>query len=151
VTRYALNGAPAVNGSSRNGLSLNGAWVAPSTLPHHEVGPPAVEIPTTNDTSSGDLESERKRLEAEIAAQGCTEAAIERAEARDAEVRAVLHAELLASRDALAEMEREHEEAVAAIHSAAQAEVERILADARLAPGHPAGTGRSQASEVSDV
>jgi rhodanese-related sulfurtransferase len=49
----------------------------------------------------------------------------------DSVTRAALHAEVVASQEALAEMERQHEVAVAQIREAAQTEAARILAEAR--------------------
>ncbi len=79
-----------------------------------------------------EVEAERTRLERDLAAAHARSgAARERAAVREERTRASLHAELLAARERLADMEREHERAVARIRATAQAEVERILADAR--------------------
>jgi hypothetical protein len=75
---------------------------------------------------------ERCRLEAELAA--ATEriaTAKERAAAREAEVRDALRAELAEAQRKLADMEREHEAALAKVRAETQAEVDRIMADAR--------------------
>ena len=160
----ALNGAQ-LNGSALNGVHVNGPWVAPTTLPQCASGPLGTEIgwaddprhdavhdqptpPTVAplpDQTLDDLDAERARLEAEIAAANArTAAAKDRAAARDAEVSAALHAELVASREELAEIERQHEVALAMVRTAAQAEVERILAVAH----HPsAGHIRGIASD----
>jgi L-rhamnose isomerase len=84
------------------------------------------------DPSLDYVAAERARLEAEIAAaKARTAAAKERAASRELELRAALHTELVTSRESLAELERQHEVAIAMVRSAAKAEVERILADAR--------------------
>lgn len=115
-----LNGTK-LNGHALNGKHVNGSWVPPSSLPNHDP-----DMSADHD--------ERARLVAEVAAANArTAAARERVAAREAEVRAALHAELVASRELLAEMERQHDVAIAMIRSAAQAEVERILA----AGNHP--------------
>ncbi len=78
--------------------------------------------------------AERRRLDDDIAAAKRRGAASrQRIEAAEADIREALRAELSASRDALAAIERQHEVTVAMIRSAAQAEVERILANARQA------------------
>jgi len=75
---------------------------------------------------------ERDRLRAEIAAaKARADAARQRSAAREAELRAVLQAELAESRERLAALEREHDATVASIREEARAEVERILAQAR--------------------
>jgi|GEM_PF-3592464 len=129
-----------------NGMHLNG-----SALPHHRHESPSIERISMDDfradpvndqepTSAtdpkvdpppGDLAVERNRLQSEIdTAKARAAAARERAAARELELRAVIHAEIVASRESIAEMERQHEMAIAMVRSAAQAEVERILAEA---------------------
>jgi len=78
------------------------------------------------------LDEERTRLEAELAqARARLLAAQHRAAQLDAEAKAALRAELAASRDVLAAMERDHEARCAEVRAEADAEVERVLADAR--------------------
>lgn len=78
------------------------------------------------------LDEERTRLEAELAqAKERLLAAQHRAAKLDAEAKAALRAELAASRDVLAAMERDHAQALTAVRADADAEVERILATAR--------------------
>lgn len=75
---------------------------------------------------------EHVRLELEIAAAKLrTAAAKERAAAIDAQVQADMRQELVASRETVEEMERNHAAAIALIREAAQAEVDRILDEAR--------------------
>jgi prophage DNA circulation protein len=82
---------------------------------------------------TGQLERKLARLHEEIAAaQTRAEAAKRRITEREAEVRDVLRAELLASQEAVAEMERQHELNVESIRQRTNAEVARILAEARL-------------------
>ena len=67
-----------------------------------------------------EIEVERSRLEAEIvAAISRTVAAQHRAGGLDADVRTGLREELINSRESLADMEREHEAAVAVIRDTA--------------------------------
>ena len=61
--------------------------------------------------------------------------AVEQAAQRDASMKAALREELVASRERLIEMDRRHDERIAEIRAAADAEVERIIA--------AAGAGRS--------
>ena len=75
-----------------------------------------------------ELEMERSRLEAEIAAAKARTMA---ARHYDSVMRAALHAEVVASQAALAEMESQHEVSVAQIRETAQAKAARILSEAR--------------------
>lgn len=82
---------------------------------------------------------EQARLEAELsAARDRVAEAKRRAAAGDAELKAALREEAVAARQALAEMERRHHEAVDLVRTSAEAEVRRILGEARAAAG-PAG------------
>ena len=113
-----------MNGSPMNGSPMNGSWVAPSPAP----SPAADPWP---ESPLDDFERQRPRLEGEIAAaKARTAAARQRTAAREAEVRAALRAELVASKESVAEIERECDIAIANVRKAAQIEVERILAEA---------------------
>lgn len=138
----------ALNGTSLNGTGVNGIGLtneaaflplaatestatadSPTPPPDRERAPVVEPWPELEDD---ELETERAGLEAEIAAaRARTAAAKHRAAQRDAEMRAVLRAELEASKEVLATMEREHAVAVALVREAADAEVVRILAEAR--------------------
>ena len=116
----------AFNGNSTNGATLNGTSVGEATSGHiNMAAADAWSSPVTDD-----LEAERRRLEREIAE---ARELIARAEARsvdrDIEVRAILRAELLASKEAIAEMERNHEQDLAAIRESVRAEIEQIRAE----------------------
>ena len=82
--------------------------------------------------------ADRVRLEAEIAA---AEARTSVARLRSTDVNSALHAIVVASKERLAAMERDHEVHVAEIRDRAQAEVARILDVARqqvgLGPSSP--------------
>jgi hypothetical protein len=79
-----------------------------------------------------ELQQERERLEAEIAAAKARAAvARDRTANRDRDMRAALKIEVEASQARLAEMERQHQVAVEMLHDATQAEVQRILSEAR--------------------
>jgi len=88
--------------------------------------------PHTANGASADDAQEHRRLELEIAAaKARTAAARERAAALDAEVQADMRQELVASRETVEEMERNHAVAIALIRDAAQAEADKILDEAR--------------------
>lgn len=92
-----------------------------------------------------EIEVERSRLEAEIvAAISRTVAAQHRAGGLDADVRTGLREEFINSRESLADMEREHEAAVAMIRDTAKGEIERIRAEAADA----IATAQSEASKM---
>ena len=79
-----------------------------------------------------ELQQERQRLEAQIAAAKARAAAArDRTTHRDRDTRAALKIEVEASQARLAEMERQHQVAVEMLHDATRAEVERILSEAR--------------------
>ncbi len=85
--------------------------------------------PINGTNGSGD---ERERLLAEIAAaKDRLDRAHHDGEARAAEAREALRSEVMATRDTLAEMERQLRQAMAMIQDETAAEVERILAEAR--------------------
>jgi hypothetical protein len=96
-----------------------------------------------------DLEQQRARLQAEIAAAGSrAQAARHRSEINDVAARSALRVELAATREQLDEMERRHQAAVAAIRESAKREVDRILAEARMVA---AGATRVHTRPASDV
>jgi hypothetical protein len=157
-----------------NGRPMNGSWVAPSPAPHDGSSAPPVrmraiadhpanaqsEVPVSSpaadpwpDPPLDDLERQRARLEGEIAAaRARTAAARERAAARDAEMRAALRAELVASKESVDEIERECDISIAKVREAAQIEVERILAEAwQLRPTTPGGPTGSEQRGVNHV
>lgn len=143
----ALNG-DALNGNALHGRVPNGASVASdaallpmltpmaemtadAAMPSPENQSPQISEPWP-ELEHDELETERAGLEAEIAAaRARTAVAKHRAAQRDAEMRAALRVELEASKDALADMEREHAVAVALVREAADVEVAEILAAAR--------------------
>ena len=95
-----------LNGHASSGAHLNGS-AAPAT--------------------DGEAHEERAQLEAALAAKAdALEAAKERLQQKEALIKSVLRDELLASRERLAAMDRDHDERVAAIRAAARAEVERL-------------------------
>ena len=129
-TVVELNGTPH-NGSRPHLSSAMLDWTRETDL---------VWLPTTatrpavavNAPAADDFDAERSRLEAEIAAAKARAiAARERAAQREAELRAALQAEIAASREELSALEREHDLTVARVRDEANAEVERILAEAR--------------------
>lgn len=146
-TMSALNGTP-LNGASLNGAPLNGSDTHPT---------PAQGVPVHSDGSATwppqsfeDVDQQKARLEAELAAASARLSAVrQRAVVREAEVRAVLHAELLASKETLARMEREYEMAISMVEQAAATEAERVLAAARDQVSRRARPGDS--NEVLDV
>lgn len=116
----------ALNGNSTNGIAKNGSCVGSAKAGHNNMAAADVwSLPVIDD-----LEAERRRLEREIAE---ARALIARAEARsverDAEVRSMLRAELLASKKTIAEMERNHEQDLAIVRESVRAEIEQIRAE----------------------
>ena len=82
------------------------------------------------------IEEQRARLEADLAAaKARLLAARHRAAELDASAKEQMRAELEASRETLAEIDRQHEETIAVVRRNAQTEVERIIADARRRAG----------------
>ena len=161
----ALNGTP-LNGSPLNGTPMTGRWLAPPMLPsqRHTIddvtyidvagmnGPSqqsssATEqvpapAPDPNPWPAPDpFELERARLVAETAvAKERADGLKARVARRESEMKVALRAEFAAVRGVLDEMERQHEARIAAVRAAAQADIERILAEARRT-----GTGQSGA------
>lgn len=131
----SANGATndATNGST-NGSSMNGSHTVSPFSSQSGLEAPPLELHLMSDqhdcTQSAD--AERRRLEDDIAAAKRRAAASQqRIEASENNIREGLRAELSASKDALAAIERQHEVTVAMIRNAAQAEVQRILTDTR--------------------
>ena len=152
ATVSGLNGTP-MNGASPNCASMNGSrWEHPSAGPPTDLEAEPVWSPTMGTwpgAEPDEFEVERQRLEAEIAAaKARTAEARRRAADRDTELRA----ELIASQELVAEVERQHEMAVARVREAAQAEVKRVLTEARRrVAGDPARETAQGPSEVDDA
>lgn len=121
----SVNGASGADRLVANGLDAHPTPIAGVPLtPGNGASQPAA--------SFDDVDQQKAQLEAALAdATARLAAARQRAVVRDAEVRAVLHAELLASKETLARMEREYEMAIAMVEQAAAVEAERVLAEAR--------------------
>ena len=119
--------APVLNGSGAD-AARSSIWAAPyDQLAEQHAASSLADVRI--ETPSHELEAERQRLEAQIAATHARIlAARNRADQRDAEIGALLHADLVASQDYIAEMERQHDNAVAAVRAAAEAEIAAILA-----------------------
>ena len=122
----------ALNGSPLNGTAVNGS------LPHlHPTPMQGVPVTASADAGGpertfGEIDDERARLEAELAsASARVAAANQRLAVREVEMRATLHAELLASKDTLARLEREYEMAIAMVRQAGRDEADRVRAAAR--------------------
>lgn len=106
---------------------------------------PVEPTPTNGHVVNGDashgasieaIEEQRARLAADLAAaKARLLAAKHRAAELDASAKEQMRAELEASRQTLAEIDRQHEETIALVRRNAQTEVERILADARRRAG----------------
>ena len=146
----ALNGT-SLNGTSLHDAPVNGGSVLPVMLPrpvggsrprdtsedyqHHDLTQQDSAHLTIVDRrphpSAVGVEEELARLEAEVvSAKARAEVAKDRLADRLADVCAALRAELIASRDAVAKMEREYETTLAIVRAAAQTEVQRIRAEA---------------------
>jgi hypothetical protein len=90
------------------------------------------------------IEEQRARLEADLAAaKARLLSAQHRAAELDASAKEQLRTELAASRETLAEIDRQHAETIALVQRNAQAEVDRILADARRRAGDAGPTDES--------
>ncbi|MGZ4768807.1 MAG: hypothetical protein ACXWBO_17195 [Ilumatobacteraceae bacterium] len=137
----ALNGT-SLNGASLHDAPVNGGWIPPANLPRHGAGSRAAKNGSTDSLhhdavrqpgrADPPLDGDLARLEAEVAlAKARVDSTKDRLADRDADVRARLRVELIASRDAVAQMEREFDVALAMIREAARTEVERILTEAR--------------------
>ena len=117
---------PVLNGSGVD-AARSSIWAAPYDQFAEQQVASSSAADVRIETPSHELEAERQRLEAQIAATHARIiAARSRADQRDAEIGALLHADLVASQDYIAEMERQHDCAVAAIRAAAEAEIATI-------------------------
>ena len=126
-----------LNGIPRNGW--DGARASEGSVPDSSTGDDVVGadrdlsrdwsglLPDVRPHENPELD--HVRLEAEIAA---ARARVAIAKHRSAEVSAALRAEILASQEQLAEMERAHVEAIATIQAQGRAESAEIMATARL-------------------
>ncbi len=106
-----------------------------STDGYASAWPPTNGTPINGDAVNHTVDgadAERASLQAELAAaKERIVRARNRAEAREAEVREALRAEIASTRDILAQIERQYREAVSMIQFPARREVERVLAEAR--------------------
>ena len=168
-TNGSSNGS--ANGST-NGSSMNGSHTVSPFLSQNGLEAPPPELHLMSDprecahsadhathSDAGDaaqaeansVAAERRRLEGDIAAAKRRAASSQqRIEAAELDIREALRAELSASKDALAAIERQHEVTVAMIRSAAQAEVQRIMTEARraVADGDPSLSNMSRSNVV---
>jgi hypothetical protein len=145
-----------VNGTSLNGSSPTGSWLAPAMWSFdgtdlaivdtgwiglvHQKAPE--EMPDDNAPPAvgsqpcpppADFEAEQARLESAIAvANERVAAAKVRVAVCQAKIEAALRVELAEFQESVAELEGQHEETLAAVRAAAQAEVDRILTGARV-------------------
>ena len=151
---------------------MNGSHTVSPFLPQNGLEAPPLELhlmsdprefahsadhatrPDAGDAAQAEANSvaaERRRLEGDIAAAKRRAASSQqRIEAAELDIREALRAELSASKDALAAIERQHEVTVAMIRNAAQAEVQRIIAEARHAAGDsdPSLSNMSRSNDV---
>ena len=132
----ALNGT-SLNGTSLHDAPLNGSSVSPAMLPRPAGGSRAKNGSKDDQRHdpqqrADEADAELARLEADVmVAKARADIAKDRLAGRDADVRAALRVELIAARDAVAQMEQEYEMTLAIVRAAAKTEVERILAEAR--------------------
>jgi hypothetical protein len=97
--------------------------------------------PHTSAVPEGAVDDELARMQAELAsAKRELATARQRAAAREAASSEAIRAEVTSSREALADLERRHHEAVRMVREAADAEVTRILAGARTAASSITGS-----------
>ncbi|MUH51863.1 MAG: hypothetical protein F2789_11715 [Actinobacteria bacterium] len=116
----------------------------------------APELPTIDQWPAmgpDDLIGENTRLLQDLAAANARAcAARERLARKEADLRAVLRNELVASKDAIAAMERQHEVNIAMVRKAAQIEVGRIMTAAREAVAQrAAGDVPDEPGRLNDV
>ena len=97
-----------------------------------------------------DTDTQLARLEEDLAAATARKlAAQQRAAELDAEAKEQLRSELAASRQTLAEIDRQHAETIADVRASAQVYVDQILADAhRQAAVRAVGADSSEAIDV---
>jgi hypothetical protein len=118
---------PPANPQPTNGYSANGGHAKHGDLSH------GVSVEA--------IEEQRARLEADLAAaKARLLAAQHRAAELDAAAKEQLRTELAASRETLAEIDRQHAETIALVQRNAHAEVDRILAAARRRAGETGPT-----------
>ena len=132
VRAFGRNGSGGDTVVALNGTPVNGSGWEPPPVPLIRLEDAVPVWPPASNSWPGDapdeVELERARLEAEIAATKAQAAAARR---RDTEIRAALHAEVVALQQRVAEMEQQHDMDLVQIREDAQAEVARILSDAR--------------------
>lgn len=145
-TMVGLNGVP-IDRSRHNHPSSSHEWIPELSLADDPPDSPeprgrgadAFWPPAAVSSWPGahnELEMERSRLEAEIAAAKARTLA---AQHHDSVMRAALHEEVVASQQSLAEMERQHDAVIGSIREVAQTEAARILLEARQQVAHRAG------------
>lgn len=122
-----LNGSTA-NGSSMNGSGMNGNSVNGSVHGHEPTT--TVAAPSTDDAASVEF----ARLQTElVSAKERLESARTRLTGRDRALQEALRTELAEAQEMLAQLDRTHQATIAKIHADTQAEVDRILSEARAA------------------
>lgn len=117
-----MNGST-MNGSGTNGHTMNGSATAMQ-----------VDRSTDEELMAGEL----ARLQTDlVSAKERLETARTRLSGRDRALQEALRVELAEAQEMLAQLDRTHQAAIAKIHADAQAEVERILSDARATGAEP--------------
>lgn len=112
-----MNGMNGMNGSTNNGVAMNGH---------------ATALPVDHVTDDERMAAEVARLQTDlVAAKERLESARTRLSGRDRALQEALRLELASAQEMLAQLDRTHQTAIAKIHADAQAEVERILSAAR--------------------
>lgn len=117
-----MNGTP-MNGSGASGPTTNGVAAAMQ-----------VDRSTDEQLMAGEL----ARLQTElVAAKERLDTARTRLSGRDRALQEALRLELAEAQEMLAQLDRTHQAAIAKIHAEANAEVDRILSDARATGAEP--------------
>lgn len=112
-----------MNGSSTNGHSMNGTTASTHVDPNSD-----------DQLMAGEL----ARLQTElVAAKERLDTARTRLTGRDRALQEALRLELAEAQEMLAQLDRTHQAAITKIHADAQAEVDRILSDARATGAEP--------------
>ena len=117
-----------MNGSTMNGSGTNG----------HTMNGSATAMQVDRNTDEELMAGELARLQTDlVSAKERLETARTRLSGRDRALQEALRVELAEAQEMLAQLDRTHQAAIAKIHADAQAEVERILFDARATGAEP--------------
>lgn len=122
-----------MNGTTMNGTTMNGSGASEHSM---NGTAPSTQVDTNSDDQL--MAGELARLQTElVAAKERLDTARTRLTGRDRALQEALRLELAEAQEMLAQLDRTHQAAIAKIHADAQAEVDRILSDARATGAEP--------------